>query len=189
MQRESEPHNNAQDTLAKQHTGNEISQGTTDTVDLNEKLAATQKQADEYLNLLRRTLADFMNYKRRASLEHAELQQNARITVIEQLLPLLDDLDRALDLVPNALMNDPWVQGLLMLGKSLEETLTELGIQKIDQPGEPFDPHRHDALLTQADNTVQEEIVKQIILPGYLLDKRVIRPAQVVVAMPTQPRD
>ena len=189
MQRESEPQNDAQETLTEQQTGNKVSQGTTDTADLNDQLAAAHRQADEYLNLLRRTLADFMNYKRRASIEHADLQQNARITVIEQLLPLLDDLDRALDLVPHALMNDPWVQGLLMLDKSLAETLTELGIQKIDQPGEPFDPHRHDALLTQADSSVQEEIVKQIILPGYLLDKRVIRPAQVVVAMPTQPRD
>lgn len=146
-----------------------------------------QQKADEYLDLLQRTQADFINYRRRMSAEQAEGRIAAQSELLSSLLPVLDDVGRALGAVPSDLATDPWVQGLFLIARRLTTLLDQLGVQQIGAFGEPFDPHWHEAITTEARADVPEGTILQVTQPGYTLGERVIRPAQVSVAGPLSP--
>ncbi len=141
-----------------------------------------QLKAEECLDLLRRTQADFVNYRRRMSQEQAEGRIAAQIALLSQLLPVLDDLGRAMEAAPPELARDPWAQGLFLVARRLTTLLDQLGVRKIGAPGEPFDPRRHEAIMTEARADVPEGTILRVAQPGYALGERIIRPAQVVVA-------
>lgn len=147
-----------------------------------QQLTAEQQRAEEYLDLLQRTQADFVNYRRRVSQEQAEGRIVAKSELLSQLLPILDDLERALAAAPPELRTDPWVQGLFLTARRLTTTLDRLGVQQIGTPGEPFDPRWHEAIMTEVRADVPEGTILHVIQPGYVLGERVIRPAQVTVA-------
>ncbi len=149
---------------------------------LTEQLEEEVRKAEEYLDLLRRTQADFMNYKRRAAQEQAQERIVAQSDVIEQLLPLLDDLGRALVSIPPELSNHPWVQGILLIARRLIGTLEQMGVRQIGQPGERFDPHWHEAVMTAPQPDTSSGVIVDVVRPGYIIGERIIRPAQVVVA-------
>jgi molecular chaperone GrpE len=149
---------------------------------LQQQLDEEQRKTEEYLDLLKRTQADFVNYKRRAAQEQSERRAAAQGTVIEALLPVLDDLKRALEAVPEELASHSWATGVILAARRLAATLQELGVQQIGEVGEQFDPRRHEALMTQASTDQPEGIILQVYRPGYMLGERVLRPAQVVVA-------
>jgi len=149
---------------------------------LEQKLAEEQQKAEEYLDLLRRTQADFINYRRRMKQERDEVRTAAQIAVLQQLLPVLDDLGRALEAAPPDLADDPWVQGLLLVAKRLTATLNQLGIQQVGKAGEAFNPHMYEAVATEARSDVPPGTVLNITRPGYAYRERIIRPAQVVVS-------
>ncbi len=144
--------------------------------------AEQENRAEEYLDLLRRTQADFINYRRRAAQEQAEGRAAAQSALIEQLLPALDDLGRALGSAPPDLAGHPWVQGILLVARQLMVTLEQLGVQQIGRPGERFDPRWHEALMVESHPDVPTGTVVKVVRPGYVMGERVIRPAQVVVA-------
>jgi len=146
-----------------------------------------QQKADEYRDLLQRTQADFINYRRRMSAEQAEGRIAAQSELLSSLLPVLDDVGRALGAVPSDLATDPWVQGLFLIARRLTTLLDQLGVQQIGASGEPFDPHWHEAIMTEARADVPEGTILQVAQPGYTLGERVIRPAQVSVAGPLSP--
>lgn len=150
--------------------------------ELTQKLEAEQLKTEEYLDLLRRTQADFINYKRRAGQEQSEARTAAQIAVLEQILPVLDDLGRALQSAPPELANQPWVQGILLIAKRLFSVLEQLSVRQVGKPGERFDPRWHEALSTQTQAGVPEGTIVQVTRHGYALGERVIRPAQVIVA-------
>jgi molecular chaperone GrpE len=141
-----------------------------------------QQKAEEYLDLLQRTQADLANYRRRMSQEQAENRVVAQSEVLSSLLPVLDDLGRALVAVPPELVTHPWVQGLLLITRRLTAQLGQLGVRQIGTVGEPFDPHRHEAITTEARAGVPEGTILDVTQPGYALGERIIRPAQVSVA-------
>ncbi|HEY4386494.1 MAG TPA: nucleotide exchange factor GrpE [Ktedonobacteraceae bacterium] len=149
---------------------------------LQHQLEEEQRKTEEYLNLLKRTQADFVNYKRRAAQEQAEGRTIAQGVVIESLLPVLDDLKRALESVPAKLASNSWVKGVTLAARRLSATLQELGVQQIGEVGEKFDPRRHEALMTEPRSDRAEGTILQVYRPGYTLRERVLRPAQVVVA-------
>jgi len=149
---------------------------------LAQQLGAEQQKSEEYLDLLHRTQADFINYKRRTGQEHSEERITAQIAVLDQLLPVLDDLGRALQAAPPELTNQPWVQGIFLVARRLMSALEQLGVRQVGLPGEQFDPRWHEALTTQAQPGVPEGTILQVTRPGYALGERVIRPAQVIVA-------
>lgn len=149
---------------------------------LEQKLAEEQQKAEEYLDLLRRTQADFVNYRRRIKQEQDEVRTTAQIAVLQQLLPVLDDLGRALEAAPPDLVDDPWVQGLLLVAKRLAATLNQLGIQQVGKAGEAFNPHMYEAVATEERSDVPSGIVLDVTRPGYAYRERIIRPAQVVVS-------
>lgn len=148
----------------------------------------TQK-AEEYLDLLKRTQADFINYRRRMSQEQAEGRIAAQSELLSQLFPVLDDLERALATAPPELSKHPWVQGLFLIERRLTTLLDQLGIQRIGTTGERFDPYIHEAITTEMRADVPEGTVVHVAQPGYVRGERVIRPAQVSVARATSASD
>lgn len=151
------------------------------------QLEVEQQKAEEYLDLLRRSQADFINYKRRVNSEQAEVRTTAQIAVLQKLLPVLDDLGRALSSAPPELANRPWVQGILLVNRRLNATLEQLGVRQVGRTGEKFDPHWHEAVTMEARSDVPEGTILNVTQPGYALGDRVIRPAQVIVARAPSP--
>src|SRR5690349_25029354 len=93
-----------------------------------QQLTPDQQKAEEYLDLLRRTQADFINYKRRTGQEQNEERTSAQVAVLDQILPVLDDLGRALQSAPPELADQPWVQGILLVARRLMSVLEQLGV-------------------------------------------------------------
>ncbi|HET8523510.1 MAG TPA: nucleotide exchange factor GrpE [Thermomicrobiales bacterium] len=137
--------------------------------------------ADELLELLRRERADFLNYKRRVARERDEERQRVRGDLLTELLPLLDDLDRAVTHVPEELADQPWPRGVLMVDRRLHDLLTRMGVEQIGAHGEAFDPSQHEALYYEETVDGAEPRITTVIRPGYRMGDRLLRPAQVGV--------
>jgi molecular chaperone GrpE len=153
-----------------------------DPTQIEQRLAGERQRAEECLDLLRRTQADFVNYRRRMGQEQAEVRVAAQSALLSQLLPVLDDFGRALAAAPPDLAAHPWVQGLSLVARRLTTQLSQLGVRPIGKPGEQFDPRLHEAITTEERADVPEGTILNVTQPGYALGERVIRPAQVVVA-------
>ena len=149
---------------------------------VEQQLTAEQQKVEECLDLLRRTQADFVNYRRRVGQEQAEGRIATQIALLSRLVPVLDDLGRALEAAPPEQATHPWVQGLLLVARRLRTLLDQLGVRQIGTPGEAFDPRWHEAITTEARTDVPEGTILRVAQPGYVLGERVIRPAQVCVA-------
>src|SRR4051812_24386242 len=147
-----------------------------------EAAADLRVKADSYLDLAQRTQADFVNYKRRAERERADEGQAARVELLGQLLPVLDDLERALEQVPDELKEHPWVEGMPLIARRLRMALAKAGVERIGTAGETFDPHLHEAVAYEPRPGYDEGQIATVVRPGYRLGERVIRPAQVTVA-------
>jgi molecular chaperone GrpE len=148
--------------------------------DLDE-LVKTAAQRDEYLALAQRTQADFENYRKRVARESANAQGRGVASLAKELLPALDNLDRALDA---AAQDDPLLEGVRFVRSELDAALARVGIESFSPVGEPFDPALHEAMTTlpQAEGGADSGTVVEVYQPGYRLGASVIRPARVVVA-------
>ena len=170
-----------------QHTAEQseyegASDSTPASAQVEQQLTIEHQRAEECLDLLRRTQADFINYRRRIGQEQAEGRIAAQSALLFELLPVLDDLERALGAAPPEQAQDSWVQGLFLVARRLTTLLDRLSVRKIGMPGEPFDPRKHEAITTEVRTDAPEGTILHIIRPGYVLGERVIRPAQVSVA-------
>jgi molecular chaperone GrpE len=148
--------------------------------DLDE-LVETAAQRDEYLALAQRTQADFENYRKRVARESASAQTRGCILLAKELLPALDNLDRALEA---AAKDDPLLDGVRLVRSELGAALARTGIASFSPAGEPFDPAVHEAVATseQAADGAASGTVVEVFQPGYRLGETIIRPARVVVA-------
>jgi molecular chaperone GrpE (heat shock protein) len=144
-----------------------------------------QLTQEDLLDKLRRERADFLNYKRRVARERSSDAERVRADVVEQLLPVLDELERAFAQSPPELEPHPWVAGVRLIQRTLLETLRDLGFERIGEEGEPFDPERHEALFYQEQAGAQEPRVSSVVRAGYRTRDNLLRPAQVVVVGPT----
>jgi molecular chaperone GrpE len=149
---------------------------------LQQQLQDEHNKSEEYLDLLRRSQADFINYRRRMTQEQDENRASAQISVLQQILPVIDDLDRALSVVPPELTDNPWVQGVVLATRRIDSTLERLGVREIGKPGEQFDPRWMEALASELKSGVPEGTILTVARPGFALGDRLIRPAQVIVA-------
>ena len=152
--------------------------------DLDALLAAEQ-QRDEYLDLARRTKADFENFRKRMAAEVQAASARGRSDLIREVVPVLDDLERALQaagLDPEGDSPDGLAHGVLLVFRSLRETMTRNGIEAVDPKGERFDPQWHEALSTQAVEGAEPGTVVETMQKGYRLGEQLIRPARVVVS-------
>lgn len=130
---------------------------------------------------LQRVQADFENYKKRVAAERTELMDGAKRAVLTDLLPALDNFDRASTHLPEHLQNDPWAQGMGYVGTQLEQILDDMGVKKFDPTDQEFDATRHEALEYVASDKPEDTIV-ETTTPGYMIGDRVVRPAIVKVS-------
>lgn len=145
---------------------------------LKKALAEEQARAEGYLASWQRAQADFVNFKRRTEQERNETVMLANATLMLNLLPVLDDLERALDSISEKLRKNTWVDGIVLIYRKLRSTLEANGLREIKALGETFDPNFHEAALygDGEEGKVVEELQK-----GYMLHERVLRPAMVKV--------
>jgi molecular chaperone GrpE len=136
------------------------------------------------LEQLQRERADFLNYKRRVERERTEDRERTQEETLRQLLPGIDDIDRALAHLPEDLRDHPWAAGVSLARERFLDALRKLGVERVGNTGERFDPALHEAVVYQADPNAREQRVKNVMRPGYRLGSRLLRPAQVVVAGP-----
>jgi len=149
-----------------------------DVESLQQALAEEQEKATANLAGWQRAQADFANYKRRAEKERQDTSRFANQCLVLELLPVLDDLERALAAVPEELAEDGWTDGIRLIGRKLWAKLEAQGLEPIAAVGEKFDPHYHEAVM-QAKG--EEDVIIEEIQKGYRLHDRVIRPSKVVV--------
>jgi molecular chaperone GrpE len=150
---------------------------------LRQQLEEAQAQADEYLDDLRRERAAFQNYKRRQENERAELRQMATAGLLMQILPILDDLERALAAFPEDQADQPWAQGVDLIQRKLQTTLEGIGVVPVEaEPGQSFDPFVHEAVSYEENDDHQEGEIIDVVQNGYKLGERTLRPAMVRVA-------
>ena len=147
-----------------------------------DEVGASAANAEELLDLVRRERANFLNYKRRVEQERAVDYERAQAERLLRLLPVLDDLDRALAKRPPDLQDHPWAIGVELVHRRLLDALESLGVERFGAPGEEFDPSRHDAVLYEGTPDASEQVVKEVLRPGYQMHGRLLRPAQVSVA-------
>ena len=122
-----------------------------------------------------------MNYRNRASQEIEESRRIVRFGVISKFLNVADDLERAIGNIPSD-MDENWYEGITLVLRGLENSLTLEGVEKIDALGEPFDPHIHEALMHEERSDAEDGMVIDVIQSGYKIKDKVLRPARVVVA-------
>jgi molecular chaperone GrpE len=153
----------------------------------SKELEALQQERDEFLSLAQRTKADFENYRKRVGREAAEAEVRGRADLARSLLPVLDNLERALaaaepidrDTAPNHL-----VHGVKLVYEELAGVLRGAGIETYSPAGEAFDPDWHEAMMTRAG---EEGQVLEVLEKGYRLNGQVLRPARVVVGAEQRP--
>ncbi|HSR95097.1 MAG TPA: nucleotide exchange factor GrpE [Solirubrobacterales bacterium] len=153
--------------------------------DLDALLADTQRERDEYLDLAKRTKADFENFRKRMTAEVLAATGRGKAEVLRDVLPVLDDLERALQaagLDPEGDSEDGLAHGVLLVFRSLRDALARDGIEAVDPTGEKFDPNSHEALSTQPADGAEPGTVVETLQKGYRLGEQLIRPARVVVA-------
>ena len=141
-----------------------------------------RRKSEAYLDLAQRAQADFVNYKRRTAQELEQKIRDANGGLLTQLLPVIDDLQRALANVPADLAEHAWPQGIALIGQKLEQILQRQGLEQIGGEGDRFDPHIHEAVAYEEHPVYDEGQVASVYRIGYRLNDRVLRPAQVVVA-------
>jgi molecular chaperone GrpE len=145
-----------------------------------DELVSVAAQRDEYLALAQRTQADFENYRKRVAREAAAAQERGVAGLAKELLPALDNLDRALD---SAEADDPLLEGVRLVRAELTGALARVGIESFRPEGEPFDPSMHEAVATApAGEGGASGVVIEVYQDGYLLGESILRPARVVVS-------
>ena len=144
-----------------------------------DELAALQAERDELFDRLQRLAAEFDNFRKRAARDQGELLKRANERLVKELLPVLDDLGRALDAAEEH-QEAQLEEGVRLVQRSLASLLEREGLAEIETDGK-FDPHVHEALLTQP-SELEEGSILEVIQKGYRLGDRVLRPARVVVS-------
>lgn len=148
-------------------------------------LDALLSERDEYLDLAKRAKADFENYRKRMSAEVLAAGARGKAEVVAQIVPALDDLERAIEaagLDPEGDSEDSLAHGVLLVFRGLRETLGRNGVEAVDPKGERFDPNLHEALSTVAADGAESGTVVETMQKGYRLGEQLVRPARVVVA-------
>jgi molecular chaperone GrpE len=145
--------------------------------DITEQLA---KEVAELTEALQRERADAMNIRRRHEEQLASLKSMVKSSVIEELLPVIDNFERALKHVPAELADDTYIKGVQGVVKQFETTLAGMGVARIKTVGEPFNPHLHEAVGMDGDDG-DNEVVSEELQAGYQLGDQVIRHAMVKV--------
>ena len=166
--------------------------------DLDDLLADTKRERDEYLELAQRARADFENYRKRAAADVSAAERRGRAALAKDLVPSLDNLERALRSAGIELGSNPpatdgpaseevsareaLARGVELVYRELSGALERSGVESYDPAGEPFDPAVHEAVATRAAEGTDQGTVLETVDKGYRLDGQVLRAARVIVA-------
>ncbi|MEZ4670517.1 MAG: nucleotide exchange factor GrpE [Anaerolineae bacterium] len=146
------------------------------------EMAAAMKKADEFKDAFMRERADFQNYKKRIETQMKDLRENAAVETMMSLLPIIDDLERALVNTPAEMKEHPWVEGVGGIQRKFQKLLDDKGVMVIDPVGEAFNPNQHEAVAMGDDGNTESGHVIETLQKGYIRGERVLRPAMVKVA-------
>jgi molecular chaperone GrpE len=141
-----------------------------------------EKERDQFLALLQRTRADFENYEKRVLRDHAQERRYMHGGLAKDLLPVLDNLDRAMQAAKKAGEQGPLVQGVALVQSQLLDILKRHNVSPIAAEGQPFDPAHHEAIMQQPAPNKKPGTVLQVVEQGFTIHDRVLRPAKVIVA-------
>ena len=145
-------------------------------------ITEAEQQRDEYRDLLLRQTAEFDNFRKRTERERQTLEETAAFNIIHELLPLVDNLERALSADPGSEGADAYRKGVELIYRELQELLRRRGVKPIEALGAEFDPHYHQAVAYEpAEDRNDGEIVEEF-RRGYTLGDRLLRPSMVKVA-------
>ena len=152
--------------------------------DLQEQLNKVNSEKEQYLSLAQRLQADFDNYRKRNKSALAEAHETATVDTISAFLPVLDNLERALESTSKSSSEDSIVKGIELVKNQFVDVLKKLGVEEIDALGKEFDPQLHNAVMrTEAKDGIEENTVVEVIQKGYKYKDRVIRYSMVKVAV------
>lgn len=146
---------------------------------LKKQLEETEARASEYKDSWMRSQAEFQNYKKRIERDHDLMRATMKGDIVKRILPVLDDLERALQNRPS---DDLWAGGIELIARKFQGVLESEGIRKIEAEGAEFDPNFHEAISNEPSEEVESGHVIAVVQNGYMLGERVIRPALVRVA-------
>ena len=155
---------------------------TVDIEALRQELEEQKDLAKHRLDQWKRAAADLENYRKRVQKEREEWVKFGLAALIGQLLPTLDDFERASQSLPAALSHLTWTQGVGLIGRKLRLALDQHGLKEITALGKPFDPTQHEAILQEENDACPDGQVLAVLQKGYMLHDRVLRPAMVKVA-------
>ncbi len=138
-----------------------------------------QAQCEQYLERFMRAQAELQNFRKRTERQRQQLRQDVQAQTVEQFLPVIDNLERVLQAADDP---DPVRDGVAMILGQVQGILEKVGVSRMCTVGEPFDPHWHEALGAIPTTDYPEGTVVEELLPGYRMEDRLVRPAQVMVA-------
>ncbi len=148
----------------------------------DDPVASLQADLDRFRDLALRSQADFDNYKKRAAREKEDAIKYANSSLLERLIPIIDNFELGLSAARGEGAKSPIYSGMSMVLKQLSDFLADNGLQPIDAEGQPFDPNLHEAIAHEASPSVAEGVVVRQTRRGYKLRDRLLRPSSVVVS-------
>ena len=154
---------------------------------LEERLEEALREVEQFREMHKRAQADLVNYRRRAAEDRENVRKFGSSQILARSLPVMDDLDRALSLVPEDAVAPGWLEGLQLVSRKMQQWLESEGVTRIEANGVPFTPDEHEAVgYEPASVDIEEGHVVTVIREGYKLHDRVLRASQVTVAMPNE---
>ncbi|MCH8061311.1 MAG: nucleotide exchange factor GrpE [Chloroflexi bacterium] len=146
------------------------------------------REKEQFKAMAQRAQADLENYRRRAVDEQSEIRRNAGTTLLLKFLGVVDDIDRAIELMPADVAGSGWVDGLELIQRNMKSILDSEGVEKIEAKGRRFEPWEHEAVSYQETPDGEDGMVTDVFREGYKLHDRVLRAAQVVVSKAPAPK-
>jgi len=177
---EEDPANEQQALDDKESTEAEPSRGSDPPEGLEDPVVRAERERDEYLDLARRSQADFENYRKRAAREAAAAGERAKSGLVRELLPIVDNLERALASAEDG--EQHLAEGVRLVHSELIAVLERNGVKQFDPAGDRFDPTEHEALSMRAEDGAEPGVVLDVVEKGYRANGSVLRPARVVVS-------
>ncbi len=152
-----------------------------DSTDAPETSIDLSEEIDHYKSIAQRAQADLVNYRSRAIQEIEEAKRAVQFGVISRFISIVDDLERAVENVPEEAQTE-WREGVELVLRNLGKALELEGVSQIDSLGKSFDPREHEALLYEENSDTEDGLILNVIQQGYRLNERIIRPARVIVS-------
>lgn len=151
--------------------------------ELASQLAEAERQRDEYLDQWRRSAAEFQNFRKREERLRVERERSANARLLLKLLPVLDDLQRGAQHVPETIAGDEWVSGMLAIERKIWNILEQENVSRIEaEAGSDFNPNLHEAIVSQLSEEHDSGQIVQVLEAGYRHHDNILRPARVIVA-------